>query len=204
MNIKYRVTLNSDEKARLETIIKKGKSNAQVFKRAMVLLDCDEGSKTDQQMAKDHHVHHKTVAHLRQRFVENGFEATLAGLPRNHEPSITTGEDEARLIALACETTEDGVRRWSLRGLSRNFWTLEGEQISHETVRKILNNAELKPWQNKEWCIPPTESEEFVANMEKILDIYKREPIPNIPLVCMDESPQQLIGEIRTYEAGLS
>ena len=34
--------------------------------------------------------------------------------------------------------------------------------------------------------------------MEKVLEIYKRPYDPRFPVVCMDESPKQLIGEIKT------
>jgi hypothetical protein len=43
--------------------------------------------------------------------------------------------------------------------------------------------------------IPPEQSSEFVAHMEHVLDVYKREYNPDIPVVCMDESPEQLIEE---------
>ena len=33
--------------------------------------------------------------------------------------------------------------------------------------------------------------------MEKVLDVYKRPYNPMRPVVCMDESPKQLIGETR-------
>jgi hypothetical protein len=33
--------------------------------------------------------------------------------------------------------------------------------------------------------------------MERVLDIYKRAYNPLQPVVCMDESPKQLIGEIK-------
>jgi hypothetical protein len=45
--------------------------------------------------------------------------------------------------------------------------------------------------------IPPEKSGEFVANMERVLDIYKRPYDPANPVVCMDESPKQLISEAR-------
>jgi hypothetical protein len=44
----------------------------------------------------------------------------------------------------------------------------------------------------------PTEHNgSFVANMERVLDVYKRPFDPLHPVVCMDESPRQLIGEVR-------
>jgi len=45
--------------------------------------------------------------------------------------------------------------------------------------------------------IPPEHSGSFVANMEKVLDVYKRPFDPQNPVVCMDESPKQLIAETR-------
>ena len=36
-----------------------------------------------------------------------------------------------------------------------------------------------------------------MANMEMVLDVYKRPFDPRFPVVCMDESPKQLIGETK-------
>jgi hypothetical protein len=47
------------------------------------------------------------------------------------------------------------------------------------------------------WCIPPEQDCAFVAAMEDVLEVYKRPPDPKRPLVCMDETSKQLIGEIR-------
>jgi hypothetical protein len=38
---------------------------------------------------------------------------------------------------------------------------------------------------------------EYVARMENVLDLYAEEPVPKHPVVCFDESPTQLIGEVR-------
>jgi len=43
--------------------------------------------------------------------------------------------------------------------------------------------------------IPPEQNGNFVANMEMVLDVYKRPLDRRLPVVCMDESPKQLIGE---------
>ena len=47
------------------------------------------------------------------------------------------------------------------------------------------------------WKIPPDASAEFVARMEDVLDVYKRPFDASFPVICMDESSQQLIGEVR-------
>jgi transposase len=46
--------------------------------------------------------------------------------------------------------------------------------------------------------IPPEQNGSFVANMEMVLDVYKRPFDSKFPVVCMDESPKQLIGETKT------
>lgn len=48
----------------------------------------------------------------------------------------------------------------------------------------------------QEWCIPEV-SAEFVAPMEDLLDLYAEPYDPVRPVVCFDESPKQLIGEVR-------
>ena len=46
------------------------------------------------------------------------------------------------------------------------------------------------------WCIPKVDGE-YVARMEDVLDLYAEAPDPTRPVVCFDESPVQLIGEVR-------
>jgi len=53
----------------------------------------------------------------------------------------------------------------------------------------------------KGWVIPPEQSSEFVANMERVLDVYKRPYDKDYPVVCVDESPKQLIEEGRPSTA---
>lgn len=61
----------------------------------------------------------------------------------------------------------------------------------------MLNTNQVKPHLSKYWCIPKKHDADFVACMEDILGIYKMEYNPNIPVICMDEKPIQLLDEIR-------
>lgn len=47
------------------------------------------------------------------------------------------------------------------------------------------------------WCIPPKQNAAFVAHMEQVLDVYQRPYDPLYPVVCMDESNKQLIGDVQ-------
>ena len=72
----------------------------------------------------------------------------------------------------------------------------EHASLSRETVRRRLAENDLKPWRKDMWCIPRVDAE-YVARMEDVLDLYAEAPDPNRPVVCFDESPIQLIGEVR-------
>ena len=50
---------------------------------------------------------------------------------------------------------------------------------------------------NEYWCIPSKEDAEFVACMEDVLDVYELSYNPARPVVCMDEKPYQLLGDVR-------
>ena len=52
--------------------------------------------------------------------------------------------------------------------------------------------------------IAPEANAEFVANMERVLDVYRRPHDAAHPVVCMDETPRQLIGQTRQSIAAKS
>ncbi|MEZ6141670.1 MAG: hypothetical protein R3B84_13950 [Zavarzinella sp.] len=47
------------------------------------------------------------------------------------------------------------------------------------------------------WVIPPEVDAEFVAHMEDVLETYEKPYDPNVPVLCMDEQPVQLLKETR-------
>ena len=47
------------------------------------------------------------------------------------------------------------------------------------------------------WCIPGKPSAEFVYHMEDVLEVYHRPYDPKRPVVCVDETFKQLVGETR-------
>src|SRR4051812_30017777 len=77
---------------------------------------------------------------MRQRFVEEGLEAALRPRP---SPRVYArkldGEQEAKLVALACSEPPEGKQRWTLRLLAERMVELEVvPELSHETVRQTL------------------------------------------------------------------
>ena len=47
------------------------------------------------------------------------------------------------------------------------------------------------------WCIPPKQNADFVAKMEDVLEVYALPYDPDVPVVCMDEKPYQLLSDSR-------
>src|SRR5207342_2268737 len=100
-------------------------------------------------------------------------------------------------IATACSAPPAGRARWTLELLAGEMLSLtEHGSLSRETVRRRLAENDLKPWQKKMWCIPKLDAE-YVARMEDVLDLYAEAPDPRRPVVGFDESPIQLVGEVR-------
>ncbi len=84
-----------------------------------------------------------TVARVRKQYFEEGLEAALNRRPPNREyRRRLDGEQEARLIALACSEPPEGQARWSLRLLADRLVELEVvEEISYQTIRRILKKT---------------------------------------------------------------
>ena len=140
MNKKYRVDLNEEERRELERIIRSGKHSARMIGWAHALLKASDGWK-DEKIAEAFHISLPTVQRIRQRFVEDGLAVALGS--RGHRPRPYSqrldGEQEARLITLACSRPPEGRKRWTLRLLADRLVELQiVEQVSYQTVRRVL------------------------------------------------------------------
>jgi transposase len=196
MNIRYRVELSEAERGALQALLSGGKRAARKLKRAQILLAADAGV-PDETIATSLAVGGSTVYRTKRRFVEGGSERALDEGPRPGAARKLSGKEEALLVATACSSPPEGRARWTLALLAGEMVRLtEHEHVSRETVRRRLAENALKPWRRKMWCVPQV-SGEYVARMEDVLDLYAEEPDPERPVVCFDESPMQLIGEVR-------
>jgi len=196
MNVRYRVELSQTERAELTALLSGGKHAARKLKRAQILLAADAGA-SDDDIATSVGVGGSTVYRTKQRFVLGNLEAALSEAPRPGANRKLAGKEEALLVATACSRPPQGRSRWTLELLAGELVRLtEHASVSRETVRRRLAENHLKPWRKDMWCIPQVDGE-YVARMEDVLDLYAEEPDPRHPLVCFDESPTQLIGEVR-------
>src|ERR1700726_3766114 len=196
MNVRYRVELSQDERDELTALLSGGKHGARKLKRAQILLAADAGA-GDEDIAINVAVGGSTVYRTKRRFVEGNVEAALKEEPRAGADRKLTSNEQALLVATACSSPPEGRARWTLELLAGAMVKLtDHDSLSRETVRRRLAENHLKPWQKDMWCIPKVDAE-YVARMEDVLDLYAEQPDPKRPVVCFDESPTQLIGEVR-------
>ena len=181
---------------RTHALLSGGKHAARKLKRAQILLAADAGV-SDDEIASSVGVGGSTVYRTKRRFVLGNLEAALSEEPRPGASRKLSGKEEALLVATACSEPPEGRARWTLELLAGEMVRLtEHDGLSRETVRRRLAENDLKPWRKDMWCIPQVDGE-YVARMEDVLDLYAEAPDPKRPVVCFDESPTQLIGEVR-------
>ncbi|HVO22895.1 MAG TPA: IS630 family transposase [Candidatus Margulisiibacteriota bacterium] len=196
MNICYRVELDEAERAQLTAMLSGGKHAARKLKRAQILLAADAGT-SDEVIARTVSVGGSTVYRTKRRFVEGNLDFALSEEPRPGAARKLSGKETALLVATACSNPPEGRKRWTLDLLAGEMVRLTAhEAVSRETVRRRLAEDDLKPWRRDMWCIPQVDGE-YVARMEDGLDLYADHADPTRPVVCFDESPTQLIGEVR-------
>jgi len=196
MNVRYRVELSQAERDQLIEMLRGGHHAARKLKRAQILLAADGGA-TDAAIATSVAAGESTVYRTKRRFVQGNLELALSEEPRPAPPRKLSGKEEALLVATACSNPPQGRARWTLELLADEMVRLTNHgELSRETVRRRLAENELKPWRQDMWCIPEVDGT-YVARMEDVLDLYAEAPDPKRPVVCFDESPTQLIGEVR-------
>src|SRR5437899_6220032 len=149
---KYVVRLSGDERERLETLIRKGKSPARRVLKARILLKADvsEAGKgwSDNQIIEALETSPSMVYRVRKQLVEEGFEAVLSRKPRAMPAvaRIFDGEKEAKLIALACSKPPKGRARWTLRLLENKVVELGiVDRASDSTIGRALKKTLFSP-----------------------------------------------------------
>jgi Homeodomain-like domain len=148
MKKKYIVRLEAEERLRLEQLVGVGKAAAYRIRHANILLGVDEsdaGPKLkDVDAARALNVSVRSIESLRKRLVEEGLDAALER-KKQVRPSIEKmfdGENEAKLIAIACGAKPAGRARWTLSLLADRVVELKVvEHCSPQTVMRTLQKT---------------------------------------------------------------
>jgi transposase len=198
VNVRHIVELTEQERNELIELTRSGSPSARKVRRANILLMADQAELTDEQIAQALSSSTSTVYRTKRRLVDGGLPHALNEATRPGGERKLDAKQEATLIALACTNPPEGRAKWTMQLLADRLVVLLPEvgMVSAETVRRRLNENELKPWQQRMWCIPQFDPD-YVANMEDVLDVYAQPRDETKPLVCFDETFKQLVEETR-------
>lgn len=142
---KHVVRLTPKERQQLTRLVRAGQSTARALTHARILLkaDADGPGWSDEAIAAALDCGARTVARVRKACAERGLDAAVQRKkPTGRRYRKLDGEQEARLVALACSPAPGGRSRWTLKLLADRLVELEVvEAISDETVRQTLKKT---------------------------------------------------------------
>ena len=188
--------LTKTDKLKISEITRKGKNDARVIYRANALKFRNMGL-TLIEVAELLGITSRTVLNIEQNYEEFGLERALHDDSRPGTPIKLDDRVKSHIVATVCSEPPDGFDRWTLELIqSRIQKDKVVDSISLESVRIILQEHDLKPWQQKSWCVSELD-EEFIEKMEDVLKVYEKPYNELKPVVCLDEKPIQLLDEVR-------
>jgi transposase len=139
------VRLTAEQRRELEKLAATGKRSAATITRARILLkaDGDGDGWADDRIAEALDTSMATVARVRKRFVQRGLPAAIQRKrPTGRQYRKLDGEQEARLVALACSPPPEGRARWTMKLLADKLVELEvAEAIDPATVCRALKKT---------------------------------------------------------------
>ena len=144
---KYVVRLTAADRQELERMARSGRHPARTLVHARILLKADAAKGSpgwdDAAIAEALDCGTRTVARVRKKYAEGGLDVALhRKKPTGRQYRKLDGDQEARLVAIACSAPPAGKARWTLKMLADRLVELEVvDAVSDETVRRTLKKT---------------------------------------------------------------
>lgn len=144
---KQHIELPEPDHQYLLDLLSKGSLKVRKQKRAQTILELNRG-KTYVEVQKQLNVSYVTILKWSNKYKTEGL-SFLDDKPRPGRPVGLSGEERAKITALACSDPPEGYARWSLRLLSDKLVELEiVESISFKQVGNILKKMNCSLTEN--------------------------------------------------------
>jgi transposase len=170
------VALEPEQRAELEGVVRAGRSEQRLVRRATVALLADEGL-TNEEIAPLCGLSAHKVGKWRRRVAEEGI-AGLADRPRPGGPRRYGHDRRLAVFTTACGPPPEGETHWTVRSLA------ERVGISKSQVHQILDQADLKPHQVRSWLT--SLDPDFETKQAEVCGLYLDPPKGAI-VVSLDE-----------------
>ena len=175
------ISLTDDDKSYLNKLLTQSTLEIRVYQRARILLLKSEGA-SNKAIADKLDIGISVVKRCLNKFKENGVEASLRDNKGRGRKAEITDDDITWVISKACQKPKDygySAEFWypmSFRKFINSIAETEGHPrmatVAETTLRKILSNARIKPFQMSYYC--ERRDPEFDAKMHDVLVIYKQ------------------------------
>ena len=149
--------------------------------RAKVLLMSADGM-ANAEIAAALGIHRNTVATYITRYIAAGLEYAMNDSARTGKPNSITDEEKAWITNFACTKPKElgyAAELWTYRALQKHIQKNcvdvgypNLKNISHNTVRTILESNEIKP--NKITYYLEKKDPDFESRMHDVLLVYKQ------------------------------
>ena len=141
---KVLVHLNDRQRETLNRLVRTGTHPSAMLRRAQILLKADGPQAwSDTRIGKAVGCSFMTVRRVRQQFAADGLDATLhRKRPAGRQYRKLDGEQEARLVAVACSPAPTGRARWTMTLLSERLVEMKVvESIDPATIWRTLQKT---------------------------------------------------------------
>lgn len=182
------ITIADEDRTKLEKIANSQTEEYRKVQRAKILLLSADGmSNTD--IAAAIGVHRNTVATFVTKYSAAGFDYAMNDSSRSGRPNVISDDEKTWITSIACVKPKEigyAEELWTYRALQKHIRIHCNEagypglsNISHSTVRAILEDNEIKP--NKMTYYLVRKDPDFDKKMHDVLVVYKQVEM------CFDE-----------------
>jgi putative transposase len=157
------LTLSECEREELEKLLNRRSAPQQIVLRAKIILLAEEGN-NNREIGRELNITRVMARRWRDRWLELSLRSLpvierLVDSERRGKPATFSMEQVVELFALACSQPEDygrPISHWTSRELAEEM-VKQGivESISPRHVGRLLEEAQIKPHQNRYWLTPP-------------------------------------------------
>ena len=183
----YRAGLNSKQRKRLESVVRRRAPQHWLVQRARIVLMSAKGIRVVD-ICASLSVDHQVVRRWLKRFRASGFDglkdAPRTGRPTELEPRVL--QKVTTLVVQSPERFGIALTRWSLRALVALIRERYGWTISRSSLSRFLRSMALKPHRIKYWLNPS--DPDFDKKAAKICRLYISPP-PKTTVLSIDEKP---------------
>lgn len=188
------LTIKDGDRDILEKMAKSQTAEYRKVQRAKILLMSADGM-SNVAISSALGVHRNTVATFITKYIAGGLEYAINDSARTGKPNRITDDEKAWITNFACTKPKElgyAAELWTYRALRNhvqkncaNAGYPELENISHNTVRTILESNEIKP--NKITYYLEKKDPDFEPKMHDVLLVYKQVEM------CFDQNGNLMI-----------